>query len=118
MIIKGEIPEDDWPPACVYGSKMSSRRLTTNASLLLVWGVSGMKSFTISDESENKVYQYLASPLWFTQFATFCNGNITLFGAPGKRKRKQVQNQKQFNPMSTFHRRPRIHPRTRKQRSV
>jgi hypothetical protein len=49
---------------------------------------------TISDESENEVYRYLASPLRFTRFATFCNQNVALFGAPGSKKRKQVQNRK------------------------
>jgi hypothetical protein len=49
---------------------------------------------TISDESENEVYRYLASPLRFTRFATFCNRNVALFGAPGSKERKQVQNRK------------------------
>jgi hypothetical protein len=50
---------------------------------------------TISDESENEIYRYLASPLRFTRFATFCNQNVVLFGAPGSKRRKQVQNRKE-----------------------
>jgi hypothetical protein len=49
---------------------------------------------TISDDSENEIYRYLASPLRFTRFATFCNKNVALFGGPGSKKRRQVQNRK------------------------
>lgn len=55
---------------------------------------SGRNRSSIPREIEDELYRYLASPLRFSRFATFCNQNVALFGAPGTRIRKRYQNKK------------------------